>query len=293
MPRVCFNINYDSINQDKFDINIIFNDYHMTKVSSFFKNTKYQYKLYKYSFFNEPSYYDLFQNKYHEITVKQLTNNRNIKSVHVNDLIQLENLDIGMYLLEIIVVENSSFCHEINMCAAEDDKNNQIKCVECSKLVVYFLLEENMLNNNDDFSNDKMKSSNKEIDSNKIKEVNLNKDVTFKCSIDNEISVKTRKFRSFDRKKFVKYDIYSLVLPLNFSVSDLLMPYFKINIPTKNGLVSIFTMFALVFGLFFILVLFLIIFVILYLEKYKQQCIIFKIIITVFKFTSINFNPLF
>jgi hypothetical protein len=244
LPRVCLNIN--SNKRNKFDINIILNDYRMTKISSYFKNTIYKYKLYNYSFVNEPTYYDdSFKEKYEDIRVNQLTNSQNIY-----DSIQIDNLDIGMYLLEINVIENSSLCDGVNMCAVESNINNQIDCVECSKLVVHFVLEQNMLNN-------------------KIKEIND----SFKCSIDNQISMINRKYRLFNRKNFVKYDINSFVLTVNFSLSGygIMMPYFKINIPTKKSYFLVSNL-PLIICIFFMLVILLILFQVIYLIKQNHQC---------------------
>lgn len=256
----------------------------MTAISSLVKNVKFQFKLYNYSFLNEPSYYDSLKEKYHEIRVNKISNNQDIKSVNLNDIIKIENLDIGMYLLEVTLIGNNSLCDGINMCIDESEFNNQIKCIQCSKLVVHFVLEQNMLNNNnDEIDNNKINNTNKVIVFNKIKVTNLKKDVIFKCSIDNQISLTSRKFRLFNRKNFVKYDVYSLVLPFNFSLSDLAMPYFKINIPAKNDYLSalIITIIVFVSCSFFILALLIIVFVIVFLAKYNHQCIFFLFIFAI------------
>jgi hypothetical protein len=188
------------------------------------------------------------------------------------------------FLSFLNLIGNNSLCHDNNMCIDESEFNNQIKCIECSKLVVHFVLEQNMLNtNNDEVDNTKINNTNKVIAFNKIKEKNLKKDVIFKCSIDNQVSLTSRKFRLFNRKNFVKYDVYSLVLPFNFSLSDLAMPYFKINIPAKNDyfFASIFTIIAFVSCSFFILALRIFVFVIVFLAKYNHQCIFYLFIFAI------------
>jgi hypothetical protein len=81
---------------------MIFNDYYKTGISTLFNGTKYKLKLYSYTIKGGYSYYhELFEKKkLCSIDTQLLIEEKSL--IDLTDLIQIENLKSGAYLIEVI-----------------------------------------------------------------------------------------------------------------------------------------------------------------------------------------------
>lgn len=277
IPRVCVNINY-GINPTLFDINVIFNDYYKTGISTVLLPQKYELKLYSYVFKNKPSYYQTSTNKlsikFCEIDPKLLIQEKRL--LDLTDTIQINNLKSGTYLMEFLPVQESLVCS--SKCLVEGIYKNKVDCVSCNKLVVHFVLESGMLDhetlfttNANDKNKNKISKINENIRLNKIyaeRPIKINilrshllvkNEMIYKCSKDNSF-ISDKIIRNNDDIKFEKHEIYSSILSNDINLKKLILPYIHV-ISNGTEIFQKFEFFSLSTILFVLILILLLLFI--------------------------------
>jgi len=142
LPTMCFNVTSSATRKYFFNVAIVLNDVHKTAQSSLFERSAYTIKLYHVTYKRRAnSFYSRFDlNGVIKVDSKLLVASTTL--VHAGDMIEIDELKQGVYMIEMSPVEKSQMCNGASdLCVDESPDRNQPQCVKCNKLVTIFALE--------------------------------------------------------------------------------------------------------------------------------------------------------
>ena len=132
LPGVCVLVRLNE--NEMFKVKIGFNDIHQTGVSSLFASETYKFKLYWIRLAKAVNGTDSVLEQ--KISAHKLLVEERVK---LKDLVLVENLQRGKYLVELEVIRGvgNNLCPD-ECVASESLENNKYRCVKCRKLFTYF-----------------------------------------------------------------------------------------------------------------------------------------------------------
>lgn len=247
LPRLCFNIIYGRT-KGLFNLKIIFNDYYQTAQNYLTDLTNYEFNLYTYEYvdLSQTNYYDSStqSDDLFKVNSKLILNGNNKRFLRLNDQLEIKNLVQSKYILELIPIQTSDMC-PMGYCLDESIRNNEIQCNKCNKLIVLFVLENGMLNDQQaSVSNGRNLYKIETI----IRKANLSLDqnTIFKCSKDSILFensllqslnlsdlISQKSFystKTTDRQIKNDYrEILSAKVPVDFDLDSFYLPFIKIT----------------------------------------------------------------
>ncbi len=124
---------------------------------------------------------------------------------------------MGKYLIEILPKVKNKLCPDESHCIDESPQNNQIQCMPCNKLIVFFPLTENSINQKDSDSLGTCIGNDPEFEN-----ILWSKE-------QNYIVVSNETINRFQTPQLV-----SGIVPSSFKIDSVRLPYYELNKRTSD-----------------------------------------------------------
>ena len=212
LPSICLSKSFNS--HGLFDIQIAFNNYQKVDYSSLFNRTTFTIKFFEVEFKNSSKY---------------------------------PNLRSAKYLFELFVNQKSPFCDRENECVEETNSSNKFKCLKCNKLATVFNLKKELNENIRKQTNERLEYSVSNLFDSKLLQNEI-----FKCSSNEIYSSVLEKTRTLRHSDSNIPDLYSYILPYDFNVDSLQLPFDYID--NKLNAFPDYSIYLQIFGIVLLIV---------------------------------------